>query len=925
MAKATIGERIYRRLLRLYPRDFSDDYADEMTQLYRDRVRAEGTIGVWVALAGDLVRTAPKEQLATLLQDVRHAWRTWRRTPVLAIAAVLTLALGVGANTAVFSVVYGVVLRALPYPEADRLVEVFEDNTRLGGGPFFRVSLPNYLSWTGRAQSFEALAAFNGYDFTVTGHGDPERVLGSAITASLFRVLGVAPIAGRPLIAEDEQPGAAPVAVLSESFWRRGFGGDPSIVGRDLVLNGTPHRIVGIVPANFREVGRIQIGSAGAAQIFVPLTADVAPSRANRTFRVVARLRHGISLEQGRDEMHRVAAAMAGEFPSTNRQWDVRIERLNDSMFDPRVRMSLLVLLGAVGVVMLIACANVANLVLARATSRQREFALRAALGARPARLARQLLTESVSLAVVSGACGLTVAFLSMQALRTLIPASVPRVDEIRLDGTVLGFGLLITIACGVFFGLTPAARGARTDLLSTLTQSGKGIAGSSREWWRHGLVIAQTGLATALVVLAALLLQSLVRLQDVPLGFEPIGVTTARVSAPRVASPNAAATLAFHRSLLTSIESLPSVKAAGLMTSVPFAPGVRRGVGVTPRNRAADGERQRDDDGRLPVSPSTPSTPPSAVTRAVQQLAVEQRAVEQVVSPGLFRALGVRLIAGREFNAQDQPGSPLVAIVSEGLARRLWTSGTGGTNGTSATNATSRANADAVGQMLETGGRSHEIVGVVADIRGSEGTARGGGLDRDPAAVLYLSSAQFPQGTMTLVIRADSQPQSIVPAIRAAIRKVDATQPVPGLRPLDEWIAESIEQPRLTTTLATAFAGLALLLTAVGIYGVISYGVGQRTQEIGVRMAMGAAPVSVVGLVLRGGLKWASAGIALGLFGAWAASRAIAGLLFGTSAVDPLTFGATAVVLTAVAALACMAPAIRAARIDPLIAFRAD
>jgi putative ABC transport system permease protein len=532
-----------------------------------------------------------------------------------------------------------------------------------------------------------------------------------------------------------------------------------------------------------------------------------------------------------------------------------------------------------------------------------------------------------VSLAVVSGACGLSVAFLSMQALRTLIPASVPRVDEIRLDGTVLAFGTLITIACGVFFGMTPAARGARTDLLSTLTQSGKGIAGSSREWWRHGLVIAQTGLATALVVLAALLLQSLVRLQDVPLGFEPTGVMTARVSAPRVASPNTAATLAFHRTLLASIESLPSVKAAGLMTSAPFAPGVRRGVGVTPRNRAADGERQRDDDGRLPVSPSTPSTPPNAVTSAVQQLAVEQRAVEQVVSPGLFRALGVKLIAGREFNAQDQPGSPLVAIVSEGLARRLWTSGTGGTNGTRATNTTAinRANADAVGQIVEIEGRSHEVVGVVADIRGSEGTARGGGLDRDPAAVLYLSSAQFPQGTVTLVIRADSQPQAIVPAIRAAIRNVDATQPVPGLRPLDEWIAESIEQPRLTTTLATAFAVLALLLTAVGIYGVISYGVGQRTQEIGVRMAMGAAPVSVVGLVLRGGLKWAGAGIALGLFGAWAASRAIAGLLFGTSAVDPLTFGATAVVLTAVAALACLAPAIRAARIDPLIAFRAD
>ena len=315
MAKGTIGERVYRRLLRLYPRDFSDDYADEMTHLYRDRVRGEGATSVWLALVADLARTAPREQISTLVQDVRHAWRTWRRTPVLALAAVLTLALGVGANTAVFSVVHGVLLRPLPYPDADRLVEVFEDNTRAGGGPFFRVSLLNYLSWVERARSFDALAAFNGRDFTVTEHGDPERILGSAITASLFKVLGVAPIVGRPLSAEDEQPGAAPVAVLAESLWVRGFGGDRSVVGRSIVLNGTPHRIVGVVPAVFREVGRTQIGSAGAAQIFVPLTMDTAQSRGNHTLRVVggcARRSHSI---RARDEMHRVAAGMEAGVP----------------------------------------------------------------------------------------------------------------------------------------------------------------------------------------------------------------------------------------------------------------------------------------------------------------------------------------------------------------------------------------------------------------------------------------------------------------------------------------------------------------------------------------------------------------------------------------------------------------------------------
>ena len=464
-----------------------------------------------------------------------------------------------------------------------------------------------------------------------------------------------------------------------------------------------------------------------------------------------------------------------------------------------------------------------------------------------------------------------------MQALRTLIPATIPRVDEIRLDGTVLGFGLFITIACGLFFGMAPATRGARANLLSALTQSGRGVLGSSRELWRHGLVVAQTGFATMLVVMAALLLQSLVRLQHVPLGFEPGGVMTARLSVPRAKYPNAAATLAFHRTLLGSLESLPSVRAVGLMTSAPFAPGVRRGVPL--RDRAA---------ARGSSDAPTP-------------------AVEQVVSPALFRALGVKLMAGREFGAQDQPGSPLVAIVSEGLARRLWT------------------NADAIGRVLEVEGRSHEVVGVVGDIRGSEGTARGGGLDRDPSAVLYLPSAQFPQNTVSLVIRADTQLQAILPAIRAAVREIDAAQPVPDLRRLDEWIAESTEQPRLTTTLAGAFAVAALLLTAVGIYGVISYAVSQRTQEIGVRMAIGATRTSVVGLVLRGGMTWAGGGIVLGLLGAWAASRAIAGLLFDTSAADPLTFGVTAFALAGVAALACLVPAIRATRIDPVIALRGD
>jgi predicted permease len=464
-----------------------------------------------------------------------------------------------------------------------------------------------------------------------------------------------------------------------------------------------------------------------------------------------------------------------------------------------------------------------------------------------------------------------------MQALRTLIPASIPRVDEIRLDASVLLFGLFTTTACGVFFGMVPAMRGARTHLLPALTQNGKGGISPSHRRWRRGLVVAQTGLATMLVVIAALLVQSLVRLQQLPLGFAPAGVLTARVSTPRVKSPDAHAMVEFQRTLLRSIEALPSIRAVGAMTSVPFAPGVRRGV--TLRDRALAG------------GSAQPSAP----------------ALEQVVSPGLFRALGITLLTGREFGAQDQPGSPLVAIVSESLARRLWNDG------------------DAIGRALEFDGRSHEIVGVVGDTRGSDGTARGGGLDRDPSPVLYLSSGQFPQGTISLVIRTDATLQAILPSIRAVVREIEPTLPIPELRPLDQWIGESTAQSRLTTTLAGAFAAAALFLTIVGIYGVVSYAVGQRTQEIGVRVAMGARRISVLALVLRSGMTWAGGGIVLGLLGAWSISRAVSSLLFGVSATDPVTFALAAGALAGVAALACTVPALRATRIDPVIALRGD
>jgi putative ABC transport system permease protein len=869
----TFGARLYRRLLRLYPREFQDEYGAEMARLYRDRARDEGALRLWLALLGDLVRTAPQEQLTVLIHDIRHAFRLFSRTPIVTATALLTIALGVGGSTAVFSVVYAVMLRPLPYPAPDRLVELFEDNPRKSM-PRFRVSALNYLSWSERTTSMEALATFQGSAVTLIGNGDPERLPGSAITASMFRVLGLPLLAGRGFRAADERPGAERVVVLGETLWRRRFGGDTAIVGQSITLNNERHQVIGVVPRAFREVGRTQASSVEPAQIFVPLAIDPArENRGNHTMRVVGRLRPGVSLDRARDEMRRIAAALEEEFPVTNHGWSARVETLYDTMLDERVRPSLLVLLAAVGMVLLIACANVANVLLARGISRQREFALRTALGAGRSRLVRQLVTESVCLGVVSGACGLLLAVFAVRYLRVMLPATLPRIDEIGVDATVLGLGLLLSLATGFFIGLVPAVRASRVALVPSLAQQGKGLAGASRTLVRHGIVVAQMALATMLLVGAALLLQSFVRLQQVHVGFDPQGVITARISLPGARYPDAARTWGFWGRLLESLDGMPQVQSAAVGITAPFGPGVRAG------GRARD---RGDAEGI--------------------------GAVEHMVSPDYFQALGVPLLAGRTFGQPDGSGSAPVAIVSESVARQLW------------------AGTSPIGQSLHWNGRLHEVVGVVGDIRGADGRGCcGGGLDREPSAAVYLSAMQFPQRTMTLLVRTAGEPSAIVPAIARAVQDIDPAQPLYQVRRLHDWLDDSAAQPRFTTTLSGVFAVVALLLAAVGVYGVLSYSVVQRTQEIGVRMAIGAQRGEILRLVMRGGMAWALSGIALGLIGAFALSRGIGTLLFGVTAHDPVTYSTVGMVLAVVAMLACYIPAARATRIDPVIALRAD
>jgi putative ABC transport system permease protein len=874
MSSPTPGERWYGRLLRLYPRDFREEFGSEMTRLYRDRRREESVPRLWLSLIVDLVRTAPAEQLAMLAQDIRHAWRGLRRTPVITATAIATLALGVGATTVVFSVVYAVLLRPLPYPEPDRLIELSEQN--LATGAFFRVSALNYLAWAERSRALEAVAAFNGTAATMTDAGEPERLAGSSVTASLFDVLRVSPIVGRTLQAEDEQPGSARVAVLSESLWRSRFGGDRQVIERSITLDGERHQVVGVMPAAFREVGRAQVAAATQAQVFLPMRIDrTRENRGNRTLRVVGRLHRGVTLDQARTEMRSLASGLAQEFPATNAAWGAQVETLSDTMLDPQVRPSLLLLLGVVSLVFLIVCTNVANLQLVRGTKRQSELAVRTALGARRSRLIRQLLTESACLSVVSGAAGVLVAAIAHPLLRPILRASLPRMDEMHLDVGVLAFGLLIALVSGLVFGIAPALRTSRFDVSESLMLVERATANASRVRTRHVLIATQVGLATMLLIGAALLVQGFIRLQRVPLGFQPDDVLTARLSLPSRAYPDPSRAGRFYQQLVDTLQASRRVGPAAVATSAPFAPGVRAAFRPTSRGQ----------------------TPP----------ADSETFAEHVVSAGYFKVLGMPL-AGRTFNELDATGGAGVVIVSQRGARLLW------------------PGQNPLGQALDRGNRVFEVIGVVGDVRGSDTQGlRGGGPDREPRAAVYFAATQMPQRTMTLLVRAPGGSASATREVREAVRQLDPTLALAQVRLLSDWLAEGLAPTRLTTTLAAAFAGIALLLTLIGIYGVLAYSVAARTREIGVRMAIGATRRSIIGLVVGDGMRWVGAGIAAGLISALAGSRFVASLLFETPARDPVTFAAVAGAVALVALMACSIPAVRAARISPLVAMRAE
>jgi len=856
-----LGERIYAVLLRCYPQEFRDEYAGEMTQTFRDGWRANRSARRWLDLAFDVARSAPKEHAFVLLNDLRYALRTMRRTPVFSAAVILTVALAIGANTAVFSIVNAVIIRPLPFEQPSRLVQVAEKNDRLQL-PNFSASVLNYLSWKEQTQTLQ-LAALGFGTYALSGSGDPEQLAGSRITPSLMPVLGLQPTLGRWFTEAEEKPGTPRVAMIGEGLWKRRFGADPAIVGRTLTLNGLDYTVVGVAPAALTVM-------TGGGDIWTPLTIDPGREiRLNHVIFVVGRLRPGVTPEQAQAEMNAVASRLSQQYAEM-KDWGVNLVTFHDTFVSAPLQTALLVLLAAVVCVLLIACANITNLLLARAAARQKEIAIRTAMGASRGRLLRQLLVESIALSSIGGALGLLAAAWAVPAINRSLPPNLLPIPTIPLDTTVLGFATATTLVTGILFGLAPSWRSTRADLNAVLKQSGRS-SGVARPRLRNGLAAAELALATLLLVGASLLLQTLFQLQRARLGFEPRGLLTFQVAPPVPRYPLDSRAPAFYRSLVESLQSVSGVRAAAVSSGVPFGVG---NYTTTPMTTT----------GKSPLPPDT-------------AIPTDWR----IVTPGFFHAMGIPLLRGRDFTDADNSMTAPVTIVSQATAKRFW------------------GDDEPIGRTLHRAAdaRTFTVVGVVGDVRSLT-------LNQESPAMYYPSAARvWPR--MDVVVRADGNPEALLPAIRQKIHELDAQLPLSNISTMEQWVSNTAAQPRLNAQLLAVFAGVALLIAAIGIYGVLAYSVNQRTREIGLRMALGAQPEGVLRLVVGEGMLVALAGVAIGLVAALALSRTLSSLLFEVPERDPATFAAVAVALTLVALVACALPARRASRVDPMIALREE
>jgi putative ABC transport system permease protein len=800
-----------------------------------------------------------------MLNDLRYALRQLLKAPSFTAIAILTLALGIGACSAIFSVVNVVLLQPLDYPEANRIVAIRETN--LPQFPEFSVSPPNYLDWEKQTKSYEYFAAYGGAQLNLTGEGEPQRLVGVKATAHYFDVYGVKPVLGRMLLPEEDAPGKNHVVVLSYPFWQRVFGGARDVIGRAVQLNGEPYNVVGVAPAGFGLASKVD---AWMPMAFKPdETANDA--RGGHYINVVGRLKPGVTVAQARAELEVIASQLAIQYPDSNKGWGIFMMPLQD--YGVRdVKPVLYTLLGAVGCVLLIACANLANLLLARATARHREISIRAALGASRARLMRQLLTESVVLSLFGGVAGLLLARWGLDALLALAPTSLPRITEIHLDSRVLLFSLALSLVTGLVFGIAPAWLAARADVNEALKQGTRGSTeGGARGRLRGALVVIEVTLALMLLGGAGLLARSFMQLAHVDPGFAPENATLLRLSLPQKKYAMPEQQTAFADALLDRVKNLPGVQFAGITHSMPLVGDYVLGFNI---------------EGRPAIAPSDlPSTNYYAVT------------------PDYFRAMGIHLLRGRTFTPQDDAKAPRVAIINETMARQYF------------------PNEDPIGKRINiTNGPDtwREIVGIVGDIKQY-------GVDKATSAQAYEPFAQVPFSSLNVVVRTKGSPAALLSALRPTVYAVDKDQPVGVIRPLEEIVADSIARQRFAMTLLTVFSLVALVIAAVGIYGVMAYSVVQRTGEFGIRMALGAQQRDVLRLVLMQGGKLIGLGLVIGLSATLAASRAMGSMLFNTSAQDPLTLGGITLLLGFVALIACLLPANRATKVNPIEALRSE
>ena len=800
----------------------------------------------------------------TLTQDLKYALRTLRRTPAFTLAAVACLALGIGANTAIFSVIDGVLLRPLPFKDPSSLVMVWE--TDPGHGRDRNVVSPaNYLDWRAQNATFSEIGSYIDWRANLTGVDEPIEVARAIATASFFRVLDVAPELGRVYTPEEDAPNGPTVVVLSHRLWERRFGARRDALGARLELDGRPFTVIGVMPERFGIEG-------SRAELWTPMRLDPSVDYRTRTGRYltsIARLKPGVTPERAQADMSAIARRLEAAHPIFNEGWGANVVPMYEQVVGG-IRRALLVLSGVVAFVLLIACANVANLLLARSTARTREVAVRAALGAGRARMIRQLLTESVVLSALGGAVGLLLAYWGVQAVKVLAPRGVPRVASISIDGWTMAFTLVVALVTGLLFGLVPALQAGRGNLQTILREGSRGSTGSGGA--RAVLVAAQVALSLVLLIGAGLMMRSFVRLQSVDPGFDPEGVLTGRVQLAGERFRASSAATAFFDQLLGRVEKVPGVESAGAINWLPFG---------------GDGSATSYWIEGRPVPPPT------------SEFVADIRGVD----PRYFRTMRIQVKRGEPFDARANTESPKQVVVNEAFVRVHFP----------ASNPIGEHVLMPWGDTLR-----GEIVGVVADTKHA-------GLDSVARPMIYWAMKQFPTNFMTLVVRTKGDPMRLAPAIAREVRALDANQPFADPKPLDAYLNQSVAQRRFSMTLLGVFSGLALVLAALGIYGVLAYSVAQRTREIGVRMALGARDSAVAGMVVREALGVVCVGLVVGVVGAVALTRVLATLLYDISPTDPLTFAGVTLALGAVAVTASYFPARRAARVDPIVALRQE